>query len=86
MQRTRQKMDGAWTRGRVRANGIWTGSAKRTRGIAMSKDRFSKIVTPFDKRIVHRNGKADGYDEHIAALKCVKCGSKEACGCTWRKK
>ena len=53
----------------------------------MRKDRFSKIVTPFDKRIVYRNGKAaDGYEEHIAALKCAKCGSKEACDCTWRKK
>ena len=53
----------------------------------MRKDRFSKIVTPFDKRIVYRNGKAaDGYEEHIAALKCAKCGSIEACGCVRRKK
>ena len=85
MQKTHW-MESAWTRGRILANGMLTGNAQKRR-VTMSKDRSSKIVTPFDKRIVHRNGKAaDGYDEHIAALKCAKCGSKEACACTRRKK
>ena len=79
-------MDGAWTHGRANVSGTLMGNAKRRR-TTMRKDRFSKIVTPFDKRIVYRNGKAaDGYEEHIAALKCAKCGSIEACGCVRRKK
>ena len=36
----------------------------------------------FDKRIIARDGKPDGYDEYIALLRCCCCGERGGdCGC-----
>ena len=37
----------------------------------------------FDRRIIDRDGKPEGYDEHIAQLRCCCCGERGGnCGCT----
>ena len=36
----------------------------------------------YDKRIVERDGKPDGYESHIESLVCCACGALSGCNCT----